>query len=72
MVVHHEPVRIPTSALPSRPKRAGPAFSTTFVIGAAAAPWFAAALLIGDRTPVTFACVWLAILLIDFSHNLRR
>ena len=72
MVVHHEPVRIPVSALPRCPRPAGPAFSTTFVIGTAASLWFAAALVTGAREPVIFASAWFVILLIDFRHNLKR
>jgi len=72
MVVHHEPVRIPVGALPQRPRSAGPAFSTTFVIGTSAALWFAAALVTGAREPVIFASAWFVILVIDFRHNLKR
>ena len=72
VVVHDEPVRVPTSALPSRPQHPGPAFSTTFVIGTSASLWFAAALVSGERLAVVFAVVWLGVLLIDFRHNLRR
>ena len=72
VVVHHEPVRVPVSALPAQPKPPGAAFSTTFVIGTSAALWFAAALVSGERMAVTFAVVWLVVLLIDFRHNLKR
>ena len=49
IVIHHPPVRIPIGALPVRrlPTSPGSSFASTFVIGTAAAPWFAAAWITG-------------------------
>jgi hypothetical protein len=72
VVVHHEPVRIPISALPPRLAPAGSRFSRTFVIGTAGALWFAAAAIIRDPVAVTFATAWGVALLVVFAHDLRR
>jgi hypothetical protein len=72
VVVHHEPVRIPISALPPRVQPPVPAFPTTLVIGSSGALWFAAALVTGATTPVVFALAWSALLVLDFRHNLKR
>ena len=66
VVVHHDPIRIPVDLLPVKPRAPRPRqFSTTFVLGTAAAPWFAAAGVSGDPLAVSFALVWLAVILLD-------
>ena len=73
VVVHHEPIHIPSSALPPRPgPPPGATFALTFVIGAAGAPWFAAALVSGGTVPVYFAVAWLAVLGVELGMSLRR
>jgi hypothetical protein len=73
IVIHHEPVRIPLSALPSRPPPPpGSSFATTFVIGTAAAPWFAAAWITGGEIAGGFALGWALLLLVNLLRVLRR
>jgi hypothetical protein len=57
---------------PRPPSPPGSSFATTFVIGTAAALWFAAALVTGSRETVVMALGWLAILLLSVVTNLRR
>jgi hypothetical protein len=74
VVVHPDPVRIPISALPlpSRPRLRGSTFSTTFVIGVSAAPWFAAAFITGARVAVIFAACWGVVLALNLVVVFRR
>jgi hypothetical protein len=74
VVVHHDPVRIPFSALPTgrRPEPRGSIFASTFVIGTAAAPWFAGAFLVGGNMAGTFALAWSVILALNLVIVLRR
>lgn len=59
--------------MPSRPPSPrGSSFSTTFVLGTAAALWFAAAIVSGGTVPVFVALGWLAVLLLDFVLALRH
>ncbi len=59
--------------MPSRaPSPRGSTFSTTFVLGTAAALWFAAAIVSGGTIPVLFALGWLAVLILDFGLALWR
>jgi hypothetical protein len=59
--------------MPSPPRASrGSRFSTTFVIGTTAAPWFAAALVTGARETVIMSLGWLAILLLGLAANVRR
>lgn len=74
IVIHDEPVRIPVSALPSRPLPAPPgsSFATTFVIGVSSAPWFAAAWITGGPVANAFAAGWALVLLVNLLRVVRR